>query len=515
MQNEGRVIKNPTFEDWQANLVARSKLCNRADVFFVFTKLDQFKSTYSRDVCVNGILFVHKRWSMYQRYGKHIENDEEVKTAFNTFGFKELKRCDDNVYDALTGMKHVFMSKDATGYPKDEGKSCIDTLSFIPNGLTDPIMLDAGDSFMIGDNNQILWCHCPFEMKDRDNIFNGIQVKTILEGTCENQMMFNADGTPQRFWIKDNIEQKICGITISQTTNSKRKNEDSPAGDIEVYNRNEFDFYAKEGQKCCNEEIDNTTPIKYKCLEPGHIQLTFINKNGQKITVDVNEKGESVNEIEEKKQNAISELKKIKIEFEDKENSQGFTFDNILTYVSVTINNDKVDGLSIDKNKPAQFIISKTEGILGQIYRLDKQKFPLDHDNKHEIIYTKQANGKNYVNYYDKNGKQQILDWGEYKKQRSNEYKNKSDFVIRKAIEQGECKTHNGKMKFNKYTGELKFINNKSSGKGTKKITTFNIYNKTPNGKMKFNKYTGELKFINNKSSGKGTKKITTVNIYK
>ena len=106
---------------------------------------------------------------------------------------------------------------------------------------------------------------------------------------------------------------------------------------------------------------------------------------------------------------------------------------------------------------------------------MDKQKFPFEHDNKHEIIYTKQANGKNFVNYYDKNGKQQILDWGEHKKQRLNEYK-KKNFVIRTAIEQGECKTDYGKTTFNKYTGELKFINNKSSGKGTNKITTVNIY---------------------------------------
>ena len=415
MQNEGRVIKNPTFDNWQANLAERSKLCNSEDVFFGFNKLDHFESTHNRDVCVNGILFIHKRWlKIYCFIGK-FTNQEIAKNAFDRFGFKELKRCDNDVYDYDTGKKHVFMSKDATGYPKDEGRSCIDTLSFTPNGLTDPIMLDAGDSFIIGDNNRILWCHCPFEMQNMDNIFNGIQVKTILEGTCENQMMFNADGTPQRFWIKDNIEQKICGITISQTTNSSRQSKSQPAGDIEVYNRNEFDFYAKEGQKCCNEEIDNTTPIKYKCVEPEHIQLTFINKNGKQITEHVNEKGESFKKIKEQKQNIISELKdKIKIEFDDKVNNPVFKFDKILTSVFGTINNDEIDGLSVDKNVEAKFIIGG-KGDITQIYRLDKQKFPLDHDNKHEIIYTKQANLGNYVNYYDKNGKQQILDLGEYK----------------------------------------------------------------------------------------------------
>ena len=370
------------------------------------------------------------------------------------------------------------MSKDATGYPENGSKSCIDTLSFIPNGVTYPIMLDAGDSFIIGDNNQILWCHCPFEMQDRDNIFNGIQVKTILQGTEENQMLFNYDGTPQRFWIKDNIEQKICGITISQTTDIFRKDIYSPVGDIEVYNINEFDFYAKEGEQCCGETINHEKSIRYERVEPDHIQLTFTNESGDIIVVDVNEKGESLEEImERRKKNAISELKdKIKIEFEDKEKNPDFTFDKNLTFVYGTINNDKIDGLSIDKNEKAQFIINKTGVITTQIYRLDKQNFPLEHDNKHEIIYTKQPNGKNFVNYYDKNGKQQILNWNEHKKQRLNEYKKKSNFVIRTAIEQGECKTDYGEMTFNKYTGELKFINNKSSGKGTNKITTVNIY---------------------------------------
>ena len=262
MQNEGRVIKNPTFDNWQANLAERSKLCNSEDVFFGFNKLDHFESTHNRDVCVNGILFIHELWrSIYDDDGTEIRDKKVVKTAFNKFGFKELKRCDDDVYDYDTGAKHVFMSNKAKNYYARNKKSCVDTLSFIPNGLTDPIMLDAGDSFIIGDNNQILWCHCPFEMKDRDNIFNGIQVKTILEGTCENQMMFNADGTPQRFWIKDNIEQKICGITISKITNSRPSHR--LVGDIEVYNINNFDFYAKEGQKCCGVKIDNKTPIKY------------------------------------------------------------------------------------------------------------------------------------------------------------------------------------------------------------------------------------------------------------
>lgn len=422
-------------------------------------------------------MFIHNRWlNLYRDAGK-FTNQEIAKNAFDKFGFKELKRCDDDVYDDKTGVKHVFMSKNAKNYDSDNGKSCVDVLSFIPNGLTDPIMLDAGDSFIIGDNNRILWCHCPFEMDEKDNVFNGIEVQHILEGTEQNQMMFNADGTPQRFWIKDNIEQKICGITISQTTNrKKRKNKDSPAGDIEVYNRNKFDFYAKEGQKCCGEEIDNTTPIKYQCLEPGHIQLTFKNKNKQEIIVDVNEKGESLKEImERRKKNAISELKdKIKIEFDDKVNNQVFKFDKILTFVSGTINNSKIDGLSIDKNEPAKFIMGE-KGDITQIYRLDKQNFPLKHDNKHEIIYTKQADGKNFVNYYDKNGKKQILDWGEYKKQRLNEYKKKSNFIFRTAIENGECNTDGGITTFDKNTGELKFISNKKSGNGTNNYTV-NIY---------------------------------------
>lgn len=418
---------------------------------FTIRAIDTTNSAYVRGSrAIYPILFLCNRYYELYRYSKGIAytiNDENKKFLNNLF--------------RNTFSKQVISGK----YLYEEGAYLVDKdeqdiMFFLPTGLKKPCAMKPNDSFIIDGKigKILLWCHIYKEAEGLENEFMGIPV-IIQEHKTTGQLHFNIDGSPQVLKLSDKQSDQdkriLCGIKMSP--NLQSNNTEPYRDDIVLYSQYEFDFYAQEGQKCCNEDIDNQLPIRYHCVGQGRIQLTFTNKKGQKITVDVNEKGESLKEIEEKKQNAISELKdKIKIEFEDKENNPSFDFDKSLTFVVGTTNNNKVDGLSVDKNEPAKFIINKTEGIT-QIYRLDKQNFPLEHDNNHEIIYTKQANGKNYVNYYDKNGKQ-IIEPMEKIKERIPYAKSG---VL--CSENGEYLTDLGLMKYDKADKTFKFYKNLSN----------------------------------------------------
>ena len=471
MQNEGRVIKNPTFDHFLSLNNERIDLDNKQyeeaglekpsmPIYIQNTKqivsqggnqrleggliqkkeqeskigFNYFYEDYTQldDEELNNdeaklnptnkiesIKFIHNKYNetyLNTDDGKNlvyidIKNDKNsVEAIFNKVGFLELKKAQDNKYTTENGgVNRVHM-----GYDKDNQ---VDTISFLPTGLKEPIYMDIGDSFNISLQGNILWCHCPVEMHKQKDTFNNIAVELILTNH-NNQIFFNNDGSPKILWLSRD-DQKICGLTTRYQTNNTymRENPAWPVEDIKVYNQYEFDFYAKEGQECCGVKIDHKEPIRYKKVQDNVINLTFTNDKGEKITKVVNEKGEDLSA------KCIKDLgSKINKTFTEQPN---IIFDEKLRFVNGKLNGEKIDGLCIDKSSKSQFQID-SQGKITQIYRLDAKNFPLELDdnyeildkkkssleeyNKYEIIYTKQADGKNFVSYYDKNGKQQILE---------------------------------------------------------------------------------------------------------
>ena len=582
MQNEQTEIENdkqakpeiiePTFDNWEKlinDIVKNTKneTFNYDGGSFTIFQLvddDNIKSFLTDKLTQNQIdniknkqnLFLFVRNNLSCFYEDNIKLDKKNqgtrlmlnKIFKNTFVDK-MRVCSRNIADRF----------DASVEKTEQN-----TIIFKSNCLSEPIEMKATDSFLINtENNAIIMCHLYNEAKGIQNTFCNIPV--LLKRELANdtgQIQFNIDGSPKVLEIQEealNQGIKICGIKLSHNKNDKDiKSYDNGEilykgfllqvlygenNDIVLISKDEFYFFAKEGQECDFEKIDHKYPIRYKKIADNTIQLTFTNDKGRIITahfvngihIEEQKKLEEIGNKLKEKCNIIINLEKNKQKMDEnhKIKLNRIYTDHIQTmFVSYIINN-VIDGFDLDKKQPATFMLYKENDnikSIQQMYVLDQKQFPLYEDKYKQIKYQIDNTGKKYIQFVNYENNIDTVPMEEWKK--SNDYKQNEEY--KKDIERYKKKYKNYKITPSKFridrwrlSTEYQDIIKEEKYKEFYKRSNFTIKQalkegsyEDGKGKITFDKNTGDLYYCNNNTNLKNTNNINDkgkviANIYK
>ena len=588
MQKEQTEIKNdkqakpeiiePTFDNWEKlinDIVENTKneiSPNSAydgggfTIFQIVNDGDIKMFAYPNELTQNQIDNIKNKQRLFLFTRNTFSDDYKAQNIeINTKQPDYRKRLNEIFKKTFVDKMQVCSRNIADRFEASVKKTEQNTIIFKSNCLSEPIEMKATDSFLINtENNAIIMCHLYDEAEGIQNTFCNIPVLLKRDsGHDTGHIQFNIDGSPKFLEIQEealkeealNKENEICGIKLSHNENNKditsydngKELYDGhvsrfiygPNNDIILISKDEFYFFAKEGQECDFEKIDHKYPIRYKKTADNTIQLTFTNDKGRTITAHFEngihiEEQKKLKEIGNKlkeKCNIIINLEKNKQKMEEnhKIKLNRIYTDNVQTmFVSYIVNN-VIDGFDLDKKQPATFMLYKENDnikSIQQMYVLDQKQFPLYQNRYKTIQYNIANDGQKYIQFFDDKNNITSLTIDEWKWKKSNEYKQNEEY--KKDIERYKKKYKNYKITPSKfridewrlsteYQDIIKEEKYKEKYNALYKRSNFTIRQalkegsyEDEKGKMTFNKQTGELKLFNTKSG-----KETVVNIYK